>query len=156
MKLMNSEKLNVEKHALMVYSRIIQYLEKWYDYTSDSLNQQFSMFNLENALDKNNVFKFCKSKEIEINGDELFSEVVVLNNILPILNSNSVCTLSQTLSKFFTQTEAPNLLKIVAFIFAIPPTNAFVEHIFYDMKNVWTDERNRLSVGISCRNHDKF
>jgi hypothetical protein len=39
-------------------------------------------------------------------------------------------------------------LKIIEYIFAVSPTNAFVERIFSAMKNLWTGERNQLSIGI--------
>jgi hypothetical protein len=37
-----------------------------------------------------------------------------------------------------------NLEKIIGAVMAIPIENDFVEHIFSVMKNLWTDERNRL------------
>lgn len=39
-------------------------------------------------IDWNNMFIFCKRKKIKINGDDLFSETVILNYILPIVDSN--------------------------------------------------------------------
>lgn len=47
------------------------------------------------------MFGFCKSQGIEINGEELFSDVVVLNDILSILNINLKNTLCQKLNEFF-------------------------------------------------------
>lgn len=49
------------------------------------------MFNLENPIDINNVFIFCKSKEIEINGDELFSEIVISNDNLQFIPRIKIC-----------------------------------------------------------------
>lgn len=85
------------------------------------------------------MFGFCKSEGIEKSSDKLSSKVVILYDILPILSSNSENTLalSQKRSKFFTKTDALNLLKIIEFIFAVPPTNAFVEHIFSVMKKTY-------------------
>ena len=48
--------------------------------------------------------------------------------------------------KILSSCEAPNLEKIVSAVMAIPVGNDFVEHIFSVMKNLWTDERNRLIV----------
>lgn len=115
--------MKFEKDALIVYSRIIHYLEKWYDYSPHSFNKQVTMFNLENPIDINNVFTFCKSQEIEINGDQLFSEIVILNNILPTVDSkNKNLSLSQKWSKILIKIDAPNLLKIIEYIFAVLPT----------------------------------
>lgn len=57
-------------------------------------------------------------------------------------------TLSDKWVLFFKNTDAPILLKIVQAVLAIPCSNAFVERVFSVMNNLWTDERNRLSVGI--------
>jgi len=76
------------------------------------------MFNLENPIDINNVFTFCKSQEIEINDDQLFSEIVILNDILPTVDSeNKNLLLSQKWSKILIKIDAPNLLKIIEYYF---------------------------------------
>lgn len=56
--------------------------------------------------------------------------------------------LSQKWSKILIKVDAPNSLEIIEYIFAVSPTDAFVESIFSVMKNLWTDERNRLSVEV--------
>jgi len=77
-------------------------------------------FNVENPIDINNVFIFCKSKEIEINGDKLFSEIIALNDILPTVDSENkqkTSSLSQKWSKVLIKMDVPNLLKIIKYYF---------------------------------------
>jgi hypothetical protein len=40
----------------------------------------------------------------------------------------------------------PNLVKIIGAVMAIPIGNDFVERIFSVMKNLWTNEKDRLSI----------
>ncbi len=49
---------------------------------------------------------------------------------------------------FFRHENAPNLLKLLQHIglLSIPVSNASVERVFSIMGNIWTDERNRLTV----------
>lgn len=50
---------------------------------------------------------------------------------------------------FFTKaTEITDLLKMVAFVFSIPVSNAYAERVFSHMEDAWTDKRNRLSVAM--------
>ncbi len=42
--------------------------------------------------------------------------------------------------------DLPNLEKKLGAVMAIPIGSDFVERIFSVMKNLWTDERNRLSI----------
>jgi len=40
------------------------------------------------------------------------------------------------------------LLKVVAFVFSIPVSNAFAERVFSHMEDVWANKRNRLSIAM--------
>ncbi len=48
--------------------------------------------------------------------------------------------------KYFEKTNAPNFLKIIEYVFAIPHSNAEAERIFSMMKTCWRKERNRLLI----------
>lgn len=48
---------------------------------------------------------------------------------------------------FFSRaTESTELLKVVAFVFSIPVSNAFAQGVFSHMEDVWSDDR--LSVAV--------
>lgn len=43
---------------------------------------------------------------------------------------------------------APNLLKLVEFVFAIPASNSFCESIFSHMKFLWNNNRNKMKCDL--------
>ena len=47
---------------------------------------------------------------------------------------------------FFSYVNCPNLLSLVEFDLALSVSVAYVERNFSLMKNLWADERNRLST----------
>jgi hypothetical protein len=81
---------------------------------------------------------------VEVDGDQLFSEICDSNEVLPFIKGElepSVSGPSQSENKesdqkhnisniwvnFFKRCKAPSLLKIVQHFLAIPASNAFVE-----------------------------
>lgn len=40
------------------------------------------------------------------------------------------------------------MLKVVSFVFSLPVRNAYAERVFIHMEDVWSDKRNRMSVGL--------
>ena len=80
--------------------------------------------------------------------DELFDEVSSLNDMLENIpdetfNENSPET---KWMKLFSENDSlPHLYKLVAVVFFIPVSNAFVERVFSLVSSQWSKERNRLS-----------
>ena len=84
--------------------------------------------------------------------DELFDEVSSLNDMLENIpnetfNEDSTET---TWMKLFSENDSlPLLYKLVAFVFSIPVSNAFVERVFSLVSSQWSKERNRLDEKLS-------
>lgn len=146
------------KEAVCVYKKILDYLNKWFDYSTDGFFYKCKQFNLDNELTYDEVVEVAQKLEIPIDKDALFSEICFLNSILPKLNiiieqssgttsekphSNKVI---QKWLKFFDSGESPNLFMIVQYIFIVPPSNCYVERVFSVMKNKWHDTRSRMLV----------
>ncbi|CAM5148887.1 unnamed protein product [Eretmochelys imbricata] len=149
--------------AQRAYTRMLQYLEKWFDFSENSFYLLCAPLNLDGPLELDKLCALTANWDIQVDGDELFTEMCSLNDALPALKSltndaelplspqqqerRRRISVSEVWVEFFKRWEAPNLLKIVQHVLAVPPTNAFVERVFSVMKNLRTDERNRLRVG---------
>jgi hypothetical protein len=48
----------------------------------------------------------------------------------------------------YNPNSAPNLYKMICYVFSIPCSNSYVESIFSHMKHVWSDYRNRMDVKL--------
>jgi hypothetical protein len=133
--------------ALDVYKRAIQYLTQWFDFEN-------SPFRLFAALKLNDNFPTIQELMhvaeivgVKVNFDELYDELRTLRTASNFLDSQSLPVSSvQKWRKYLQKADSPNIRKIVQVVFAIPPSNAFVERVFSIMNNLWTDERNRLNV----------
>nr|XP_023968918.1 uncharacterized protein LOC101952564 isoform X2 [Chrysemys picta bellii] len=148
--------------AQWAYTRMVQYLEKWFDFSENSFSKLCAPLSLDRPLDLDELCALTTNFDIQVDGDELFTEMCMLNDVLLTLKSSTndaESTLrrqqqehhnvSEVWVEFFKRCEAPNLLKIVQHVLAIPPSNTFVERIFSVMKNLRTDERNRLQVDMA-------
>nr|XP_005291182.1 uncharacterized protein LOC101937720 [Chrysemys picta bellii] len=144
--------------AQQAYTRMLQYLEKWFDFSENSFYKLCAPLNLDEPLQLDKLCALSTHLNIQVDIDELFTEMCVLNDVLPILKSSikdaeatqcqqhHLIKVSEVWVELFKCCEAPNLLRIVQHVFAVPPGNGFVEHIFSVMKSLWADERNRLQV----------
>ena len=50
--------------------------------------------------------------------------------------------------EFFKATNCSNLQKLIELVLSVPVSNAPVERLFSIMKNLWTDQRNRMCVEL--------
>ncbi|XP_032637827.1 uncharacterized protein LOC116825715 [Chelonoidis abingdonii] len=150
--------------AQQAYTRMLQYLEKCFDFSENSFCKLCGPLNLDEPLQLDKLCALSTNLNIKVDIDELFTEMCILNDVLPILKSSindaestrcqqqQEChhqiNVSEVWVELFKCCEAPNLLRIVQHVFAVPPGNAFVERIFSVMKNLWADERNQLHVDM--------
>ena len=78
----------------------------------------------------------------ELSPDALHDEVGALDTVFKFLQGTSL----EKWCLFFSKECALILLILVKYIMSIPVSNASVERIFSVMRNVWTDERNRMCI----------
>ena len=80
--------------------------------------------------------------------DELFDEVLSLNDLLeniPDETFNEDSSETKRMKLFSENDSLPLLYKLVAIIFSIPVSNAFVERVFSLVSSQWSKKKNRLS-----------
>ena len=80
--------------------------------------------------------------------DELFDEVSSLNDMLeniPDETFNEDSPETKWMKLFSENDSLPLLYKLVASVFSIPVSKAFVERVFSLVSSQWSKERNRLS-----------
>jgi len=145
-KLSSVEKSDFEKHALQTYEKGIHYIEKWFNF-ENSLFENFSTLNLVQDLNFNKLVRIVNHFNLTVNKSELFDECAIFNNVISNLGTRDK---NLDNDKFWAQMlksdKFPNLSIIVNVVLCIPVSNAFVERIFSIMNNLWSDERNSLSV----------
>lgn len=84
---------------------------------------------------------------LDVEEDKLYGDVVILNEVLHTIPTD--LTPDRKWAYFFSKaTESTELLKVIAFVFSIPVSNAYAERVFSHMEDVWSDKRNRLSVAM--------
>jgi hAT family C-terminal dimerisation region len=134
--------------ALNVYQRAVDYLEKWFRY-EDSPLKNCRILSLDNDFTFNELVKLIsdlgikiKNKVDDVTGDGLYNEYNLLKKVVPKLRE--IERVDKRWVEFFNNSDSPNLLQIVEKVMAIPVSNAHVERVFSLMKNLWTDERNRM------------
>jgi hAT family C-terminal dimerisation region len=140
------DKLEFYEAANLAYQRAIDYLSKWFDY-ENSIFKKLSIFDLTNQkIEYESLLDVSEELGIEINADKLFEECHDLNQILSKITIDKELTNDQAWCKILKNINSPNIFKIIEVVLVIPIGNDFVERLFSIMKNLWWDERNRLSV----------
>jgi hypothetical protein len=61
---------------------------------------------------------------------------------------NKIVRTDQLWMLLFSLTEAPNFKKLVSFLYSLPCSNAYVESVFSQMKHLFNDKRNRMTVEL--------
>ncbi|KAL4104819.1 hypothetical protein QTP88_020095 [Uroleucon formosanum] len=140
--LQENERVMFKKEANEVYKNTIDYLKKNYDF-NDSIFKMFSNFNLKNKIiEYDDAIKSVNLLGLNnIEEDRIYDEVKNVQGVWPELSKMNLSWVELFKKNNFTE-----LPKIIGKIFSIPISNAFVERVFSLMGNLWSDERNRLSV----------
>lgn len=158
-----------EREAKEVYTRALQYFHKWYDFEKSPF-QYFSAINLKNGLlVYKDVLKAAEAAKVDLNEDNLFEEITLLEPVLPQIASLQL-RLDQKWVEIFNKCDnLKELPKLVGKILSVPISNAYVERVFSIMGNTWTDLRNRMGVemvkaellvklnfDMNCQQFEKF
>lgn len=130
--------------ANKVYTKTLDYLNDFYDF-DNSYFQYFSIFDLKTHINYDNVLKLAQKLVISIDEDKIFDEIGAVNSIREKVTGMDI-PIDKKWCQIFESLESSELVKIVSKVLSIPISNAFVERIFSIMNNLWTEERNNLSV----------
>ena len=137
-----------EKETLKVYKKALDYLDKWYDFNS-SIFGKLSCLNLLNKLEYLKVVEIVNYFHLNVNKSQLFDEIEPLYNTFRGYDAaTKQLPLDKIYCKVFEENEFPLMQKVIECALSIPVSNAFPERLFSIMKNLMTDERNRLEIDM--------
>jgi hypothetical protein len=138
-----------EKTAKNVLQMALDYLKKNFDF-ENSVFLKLKSLNLDNCLKHNEVIEIIKLLNIRIDREKILDEICTFNEILvkipakERIESKSI----DIWTKILRQKKLSNFSRIMESFFCIPIANDYVERIFSVIKNLWTDERNRMSINL--------
>lgn len=147
----------IHSNLLLFIEKSLIYLNKWFDFNSTNwlnqcqilnLNMKIEFKQLENILDSLNLVN-----KLNINVNDLYSEIIMVNDIISKLSNEQVFQSKNTAEKWqmlFKSSDEilTNIFKIISFLLSIPATSAFTERIFSVMNVKWREERNRASINL--------
>jgi hypothetical protein len=81
-KLSPQEQKTFIQDAQRVYNRILDYLDRWFDFGEDSFYRLCAPLNLDGPRDMDAMLNLLN---VEVDGDQLFSEICDLNDVLPFI-----------------------------------------------------------------------
>jgi hypothetical protein len=143
-----NEKEKFEKVSKNSYERALIYLNKWFDF-ENSIFKKFSCLNLDKELNYNEINEICVALNISVDRDALFDECCMFNELFKIIQfEDKKLTIVELYCKILSKNDFKKLSKVIECVLAIPIENDFVERIFSVMQNLWTDERNRMSINL--------
>lgn len=107
-------------------------MEENFDFSEDSFFFLCRPFKLDEEMNFENVVALADKLGVQYDGDQMFSEIVTLNLIVEKLSKTATdpdrkATPCDKWANFFRKEEAPNLLQVVQHVFAVAPSNAYVE-----------------------------
>jgi len=104
----------------------------------------FNIYLIYNKI-KLKVKRYINAK-YRLNEDKLYDEMDLVKLVQQELTNNDELSVDQKWVKVFKTACFSELPKLVGQILSVPVSNAFTERVFSLMGNLWTDERNCLSI----------
>ena len=152
-KLKPTERETIEAEFLYVCKRMLDYLEKRFDFSDGNILHKFAPLSLEKEVTYEELLQIVEALQFgelaDINLDNLFEETLLLNSIFPSLKNLS--SVEEKWVKMFSKTEESklrNVFRIVSFVMSIPSSNVFTERIFSVMTIKWSDALSKKSVDL--------
>ncbi|ROK35767.1 hypothetical protein DPX16_17510 [Anabarilius grahami] len=130
------------------FEKAVLYLEDKFDF-NDQVLAHIGCLSLHEgqSLQWSELEVLVEKLALDVEEDKLYGDVVILNEVLHTIPTD--LTPDRKWAYFFSKaTESTELLKVVAFVFSIPVSNAYAERVFSHMEDVWSDKRNRLSLAM--------
>lgn len=140
--------------AHIFLQRAIKYLEERYDFGPNGIYKKIGLLSLnseELKLTWEVLSEFPMILKIEdaVNIDSLYTEFACLKAVFEVLPKDLP---NDKIWAYFFRTNISNdfvnLKKIIGFVFSIPTSNAFCERIFSLLNNLWSKERNKMSMDL--------
>lgn len=153
-KLTEDQRNKFTSQAHIFLQRAIKYLEERYDFGLDGIYKKFEFLSLKSeelklTWEVLSEFPVIFKIEDTVDIDSLYTEFACLKAVFEVLPKDLP---NDKIWAYFFRTNLSNdfvnLKKIVGFILSIPTSNAFCEIIFSLFNNLWTKERNRMSMDL--------
>jgi hypothetical protein len=141
------------------YKSAIDYIEKRFDFNSDSRLAKLSKICLTNNLcpDFNDLVEVMNDlkilKKLQINVDKMFEEHCILEEVLKeLVKIEAYKKCSSSASKWhYILKDKPyfvNIFKIISYVMSLPATSCYTERVFSVMNAKWSPDRNRCSTEL--------
>ncbi|CAH1115436.1 unnamed protein product [Psylliodes chrysocephalus] len=139
--------IQFKKQENAFLERTISYLEKWYQYNNNRLENLYCMIlKKSQTLSLENFIKIASDFKIDIDEDMLFKEFVKLQYFIQN-DLNEEEDIDQRWVAFFkNNSPANNFERLCNTILSIPHSNASSERIFSLMTTAWRKEKNKLDI----------
>lgn len=136
--------------AEQFYDRALRYLRERFNF-GDGIFKTLSEFSLAHKPQSwANFSAALTALKLPIDLDEAYAEFVTIRQFFENMSDEEFQKMS-TGDKWLNAlraAKAKELLHVAQYIMSIPASNAYVERVFSVMGQLWTDERNRMSVEL--------
>lgn len=140
---------------LLFIDKSLCYLDKWFNFNNTNWLFSLSNFNLKTQIKYEhfvNIIELLNLQKLKINMDNLYSEILVMNELLAkIINCKDFTdiTTAQKWQYIFNHCDDfSTIYKVISYLLSVPATSAFTERVFSVMNLKWREERNKASLNL--------
>uniref|UniRef100_A0A8C1YIY5 HAT C-terminal dimerisation domain-containing protein n=1 Tax=Cyprinus carpio TaxID=7962 RepID=A0A8C1YIY5_CYPCA len=125
------------------FEKAVLYLEDKFDFNQVLAHIGCLSLHEGQSLQWSELEVLVEKLALDVEEDKLYGDVVIPNEVLHTIPTD--LSPDRMWAYFFSKaTESTELLKVVAFVFSIPVSNAYAERVFSHMEDVWSDKRNAM------------